>query len=99
MLRDRALGLILCALWLVSWWLQYLTHDGSIGDFINATMENWQSEFLQTGVFVVLATYMIYRGSPQSRDGADAMQADLTEIKGRLARIEATVSRIADLYQ
>lgn len=50
--------------------------------FWQATFENWQSEFLQLFSFVVLATYFVHRGSPQSRDGDD-------EMKGQLDRIEA----------
>jgi hypothetical protein len=52
--------------------------------FMSATLENWQSEFLQLFTFVVLATYLIHRNSPQSRDGNDEMQADIKAIKAKL---------------
>jgi hypothetical protein len=50
--------------------------------FWHSTMENWQSEFLQLLTFVVLTTYLIYRGSHESRDSDD-------EIRDAIARIEA----------
>ena len=52
--------------------------------FLASVFENWQSEFLQLLSFVVLATYFIHRGSPQSRDGADEMSADIKAIKDKL---------------
>jgi hypothetical protein len=37
-----------------------------------ATFENWESEFLQMAVFVLLTTCLVQRGSPESREpGAD----------------------------
>ena len=32
-----------------------------------AIFENWESEFLQMGVFVLLTTFLIQKGSPESR--------------------------------
>jgi hypothetical protein len=37
------------------------------GHFLEATFENWESEFLQMGVFVLLTTFLIQKGSPESR--------------------------------
>jgi len=36
-------------------------------DFWEATFENWESEFLQMAVFVLLTTFLIQKGSPESR--------------------------------
>jgi hypothetical protein len=44
-------------------WLGYV---GS-SDFWEATFQNWQSEFLAVGSFVVLAVYLRQRGSPESK--------------------------------
>jgi hypothetical protein len=52
--------------------------------FLASVLENWQSEFLQVVTFVVLATYFIHRGSPQSRDGADEMAEDIKAIRRKL---------------
>lgn len=49
-----------------------------------ATLENWQSEFLQLFSFVVLATYFIHKGSPQSRDGDDELRDQITRVEDRL---------------
>ena len=44
--------------------LQYI---GS-GAFVSALFENWESEFLQMGVYVVLTAMLFQRGSAESRD-------------------------------
>jgi hypothetical protein len=44
-------------------WLSYV---GS-ATFWEATLQNWQSEFLAVGSFVVLAIYLRQRGSPESK--------------------------------
>ncbi|MFC0533173.1 DUF6766 family protein [Phytohabitans kaempferiae] len=45
-----------------SYW-QYL---GS-GHFVEAVFENWESEFLQMGSYVLLTAYLVQRGSPESK--------------------------------
>jgi hypothetical protein len=37
------------------------------GHFIEATAENWESEFLQMGMFVLLTVYLRQRGSAESK--------------------------------
>jgi hypothetical protein len=37
------------------------------GDFYEATFENWESEFLQMGMYVVLTAFLIQRGSSESK--------------------------------
>ena len=44
-------------------WVQYL---GS-ADFWQATLQNWQSEFLAVGSMVILSVYLRQRGSPESK--------------------------------
>lgn len=43
--------------------LKYLT----TGDFIEATFENWESEFLQMGMYVVLTAFLYQKGSSESK--------------------------------
>ena len=43
--------------------LKYLT----TGDFVEATFENWESEFLQMGMYVVLTAFLFQRGSSESK--------------------------------
>jgi hypothetical protein len=44
----------------------YWSYLGS-SDFWQATLQNWQSEFLAVGSFAVLAVYLRQRGSPESK--------------------------------
>jgi len=37
------------------------------GHFAEATFENWESEFLQMGAYVVFTAFLIQRGSPESK--------------------------------
>ena len=48
---------------------EYLTS----GAFVEATFENWESEFLQMGAYVALTALLIQKGSPESKkpDGDD----------------------------
>jgi hypothetical protein len=43
---------------------KYLTS----GDFVEAVFENWESEFLQMGLYVVLTVFLYQRGSAESKD-------------------------------
>ena len=38
------------------------------GDFLEATMENWESEFLQMASYVLLTAFLYQRGSAESKD-------------------------------
>jgi hypothetical protein len=44
--------------------LEYL-HSGAFGE---AVFENWESEFLQMGLYVLLTTFLFQRGSAESKD-------------------------------
>ena len=37
------------------------------GDFVEATAENWESEFLQMAVYVILTVFLFQRGSSESK--------------------------------
>jgi hypothetical protein len=54
-LADRGVGQIE--------WIAYLGK----ADFWEATLQNWQSEFLAVGSFVVFAIFLRQRGSPESK--------------------------------
>ena len=55
-----------------------------VGEFAQATLENWQSEFLQLFSFVVLAALLIHHGSSESKDSDDRMEAALQRIEKKL---------------
>jgi hypothetical protein len=38
------------------------------GAFLSSVFENWESEFLQMGFYVMLTAYLYQRGSPESKD-------------------------------
>jgi uncharacterized protein (DUF486 family) len=46
---------------------EYLTS----GAFVEATFENWESEFLQMGAYVLLTAFLIQKGSPESKNPDD----------------------------
>lgn len=105
--REFGLGLLLLALFLVTWaahlvaqWQVFtdeqlsLGEDPAIGDFVAAfaqsTLENWQSEFLQLFSFVVLAALYIHKGSAESKDSEENIQASLRRIEEHLGILPAT---------
>jgi hypothetical protein len=45
-------------------------------DFVEATFENWESEFLQMGMYVVLTAYLFQRGSSESKPVDEAAPQD-----------------------
>ena len=59
-----------------------------VGDFLaefsQSTLENWQSEFLQLFSFTVLAAVLIHKGSAESRDGSDRVEAALKRIENKI---------------
>ena len=86
-IHDRALTLVLMAMFLIFLAAQYVTgyweynesqqHHGqaeialpayfATGHWWEGVFENWESEFLQMAVFVLLTTMLVQKGSPESR--------------------------------
>jgi hypothetical protein len=62
--------------------------DGYVWHWAEATLENWQSEFLQLLTFVILTSFLIHQGSHESKDSDEQMQASLDRIEQRLQRLE-----------
>ena len=62
--------------------------DGYIWSWAEWTFQNWQSEFLELGAFVVLSSFLIHKGSPESKDGDEEMQATLERIEKRLKELD-----------
>jgi hypothetical protein len=48
------------------------------GHFYQATLENWESEFLQMALYVILTTFLFQKGSAESKDpdGPNEVDAD-----------------------
>lgn len=66
--------------------------DGYVWDWTEATFENWQSEFLQLLAFVVLTSFLIHKGSHESKDGDEDMKAILEDIQKRVRNLEENQS-------
>ena len=81
----------------ITQWQQFtdeeLAHGSSpkIGDFIaqfgQSTFENWQSEFLQLFAFISLSALYIHRGSAESKDGTEKLEASLRRIETQLGTL------------
>ncbi|WP_119422546.1 DUF6766 family protein [Desertibaculum subflavum] len=64
------------------------------------TLENWQSEFLQLIWQVAGLAYLLYVGSPQSKEGDDRLEAKVDAILRRIdpANAERVLAEIDDAY-
>jgi hypothetical protein len=62
---------------------RYLTSSA----FGVAVMENWQSEYLQFTLFMLLTVWLLQRGSPESKElGREGRQSDEDQLVGEHAR-------------
>jgi Domain of unknown function (DUF6766) len=53
------------------------------GDFIEGVFENWESEFLQMGTYVVFTVFLFQVGSSESKDPAERAPQDVDPRKQR----------------
>jgi hypothetical protein len=55
-------------------------------EFATAVLENWQSEYLQFTLFIVLTVWLLQRGSPESKEpGTEGRESDEQQRVGRHA--------------
>ena len=100
---SMVLGLLFLSTWagqFVSEWQTYVDEQRAhrepiqYGDFasqfMQSTLENWQSEFLQLFSFVVLAALYIHKGSGESKDGDETIEAALRRIETHLGTLPTT---------
>ena len=66
---------------------QAVTAGDFVSTFAQSTLENWQSEFLQLFAFVVLSAMYIHKGSGESKDGTDKLEASLRRIEEHLGTL------------
>ena len=79
-LSIALVGMFLAAWALQTWtgWVEFVSDqsshgqvaqafgpDGYVWSWAQATFENWQSEFLQVFVFIVLTTFLVHRQEPR----------------------------------
>jgi hypothetical protein len=67
---------------------EVLGDDGYVWYWAEWTLQNWQSEFLEVAVIVVLSSFLIHKGSAESKDGTDEMKAMLASIERKLDALE-----------
>ena len=62
----------------------YVEYLGT-GHFIESVFENWESEFLQMGLYVLLTAFLFQKGSSESKDpeGEDPVDEDPRDARGR----------------
>lgn len=101
---SMTLGTLFLLTWvaqLVAQWMEFTDTQASHGDpvlvgdffseFLARTFENWQSEFLQLFAMVVLTSFLIHKGSAESKDSSDQVQQSLSRIEKRLQTVEEQV--------
>jgi hypothetical protein len=59
-----------------------------VAQFWTLTLENWQSEFLHIKLFVLLTSFLVHKGSADSRDGDDRIEEGIERIEERPGRLE-----------
>jgi hypothetical protein len=62
--------------------------DGYVIYFGEWTFQNWQSEFLEVLLLIVLTKYLVHKGSPESRDSSDEMMAAIQRIEKKVDKLE-----------
>jgi hypothetical protein len=72
---------------------QLFGDSGYFWPWMQATFENWQSEFLQLFTMAVLTAFLIHKGSTESKDGDDELMLQLTAIREELAEIKGKGSK------
>ena len=56
----------------------------------NAILENWQSEYLQFTLYILLTVWLVQRGSPESKEpGEEGTESDAEQRVGRHARSDS----------
>jgi succinate dehydrogenase hydrophobic anchor subunit len=61
--------------------------DGYVVYFGEWTFQNWQSEFLEVLLLIVLTASLVHKGSHESKDGEEEMKASLRRIEQQLEEI------------
>jgi succinate dehydrogenase hydrophobic anchor subunit len=70
--------------------------DGYLIYFGEWTFQNWQSEFLEVLALIVLTAFLIHKGSHESRDSDDAMQASIDRIERKVDELAERSGRQFD---
>lgn len=99
--NKYSLSITLGSLWILNWivygvTLSYRPEGFTWQAFWEGSFENSTSEFLQLFSFVVLSSFLISRGSPQSKDSDERTAAQLDAINSQISQlVEAERQRTA----
>ena len=96
--------------WIFAWFAyvdEQMLHNAPIefGDYLvevmRDTLENWQSEFLQLVWQVAGLAYLLYIGSPQSKEGDDRKEEKLDAILQAVNpnKAESIITKLDKKYQ
>jgi hypothetical protein len=66
---------------------------GYVWDWAQATFENWQSEFLQIFVFIVLTTFLVHHKSHESPDTDYDTEAALRRLEAKVDALTREAGR------
>ena len=58
--------------------------DGYVIYWGEWTFQNWQSEFLEVLALIVLTAFLVHKGSHESKDGDDKMQASIDRLERKV---------------
>jgi hypothetical protein len=67
--------------------------SGYVWHWGEAVFENWQSEFLQVFVFIVLTTILVHRHSHESPDTDYGNEATLRRLEAKIDALQAKVEK------
>jgi hypothetical protein len=67
---------------------QLFGDSGYFWEWMAATFENWQSEFLQLFTMVILTAFLIHKGSSESKDSDDEMMLELQVIRREIQELQ-----------
>ena len=63
--------------------------SGYVWSWARTTFENWESESFQLFAMVALTSFLVYKGSTESKGGQERMQETLDRIERRLKLLES----------
>jgi hypothetical protein len=69
---------------------------GYVWNWARTTLENWQSEMLQLFAMVALTSFLIFKGSPESKDGDDEMKQTLARLERRLEELASDKASLTE---
>lgn len=75
---QRAHGQAVASVW------DAISMAGFWEGFWQSTLENWQSEWLQVGTFVIATAFLVFHGSAESKDTEQRLEAKIDAIAERL---------------